>query len=84
MMEGRNDNAGANADGWVNNNNIEKRSEDPRFDFQMKRWVYDEQQDVTRTAGDESEADVEEMNSFIYSIQCSKMRMLMNHVAGSK
>ena len=30
------------------------------------RWVYDEQQDVTTTASDESEADLGQMNSFIY------------------
>lgn len=75
--DSRNYNAGANADGWVN---IERGRKILGSISKWKRWVYDEQQDVTRTAGDESEADVEEMNSFIYSIQCSKMRMLKNHV----
>lgn len=30
------------------------------------RWVYDEQQDVTTTAGDESEGDLGQMNSFTF------------------
>lgn len=64
--------------------NIERLSEDPRdprFVFKMKLmdeakgqganecWVYDEQQDVTTSASDESEADLGQMNSFIYSTQ---------------